>query len=302
MRRLITISFFVFISTLGLSQQDPLFNQYLFNPFYLNPAYCGNSESISGVLFHRSQWVGFTGSPQTQTLSVNGPVSGKNIGLGVQLVNDKIGSRNSTGLMGSYAYKLKFDQNKLSFGIRAGLFQHFIDKDELSVMDDDDLFLLNYYENKLTPSFDFGAYYTAKRYFVGFTTSHLNEEKINFSQSYSYLKRHYVLTGGYAINASENLIIKPSTLIRYTANAPINYDVNVNFDFKEVLNLGVSYRSSRGIVGMFDYNITKKLWVGYSFDLMLNDLGSQFKGTSHEIYLGYDLVIFKEKTLNPRFL
>lgn len=296
------IIFFICLSTLGWSQQDPLFNQYLFNPFYLNPAYSGNHDQISAVLFHRSQWVGFSGAPHTQTFSIHAPLRNRKVGLGFQVVNDVIGSRVTTGVLGSYSYKLHLDENKLSFGIRAGMFHYSVNKDNFNYKEEDDVYLQNYYENRWSPSFDFGLYYTARRYFIGITTTHLNEEELFNNREYSYLKRHYVATAGYAFKLNNDIMIKPTALIRYTKNAPIDADLNINMTYKDNMTIGLGYRTNKSVVVLFNYKITSKLWAGYSFDMIFNDLNYQYKGSSHEIYIGYDLNIWKQKTLTPRFL
>ena len=65
-------------------QQDPLVTQYMFNGLYLNPAYAGSHEYWSSTFTYRNQWTGadFNGAPETAIAAVDGPIRGKNMGLG----------------------------------------------------------------------------------------------------------------------------------------------------------------------------------------------------------------------------
>jgi type IX secretion system PorP/SprF family membrane protein len=55
------------------AQQDPLYSQYLNNPFVLNPAYAGLTNNLNLSLNYRTQWAGIEGSPKTANL--NGHIS-----------------------------------------------------------------------------------------------------------------------------------------------------------------------------------------------------------------------------------
>ena len=79
-------------------QQDPQYSLYMFNPFGINPAYAGSREVLSAVLVHRSQWIGLEGAPETQVLAINTPLKNKKMGVGFQVVNDKIGPKNTLNI------------------------------------------------------------------------------------------------------------------------------------------------------------------------------------------------------------
>ena len=62
MKKILLILTFI-ISLQGFAQQDPQYSLYMFNPLGVNPGYAGSRDAISGVLVHRSQWVGLDGAP-----------------------------------------------------------------------------------------------------------------------------------------------------------------------------------------------------------------------------------------------
>src|SRR5690349_18658589 len=72
------------------AQQLPQFTQYMFNRLVINPAYAGGDGPLSLTLANRSQWLGVDGAPTTQTFTAHSMFTKKN-GLGLSLVNDKIG-------------------------------------------------------------------------------------------------------------------------------------------------------------------------------------------------------------------
>ena len=80
----------IILSTLGFSQQDAQFTQYMYNTSNINPAYAGSRDKLSVFALHRTQWVGLDGAPITNNVNINAPI-GSNIGIGLGIINDKIG-------------------------------------------------------------------------------------------------------------------------------------------------------------------------------------------------------------------
>ena len=64
----------ILISTLGFSQQDPQYTQYMYNTQIINPAYAGSRGILSFGLLGRSQWVNINGAPNTVSFTVNSPM------------------------------------------------------------------------------------------------------------------------------------------------------------------------------------------------------------------------------------
>lgn len=239
----------------------------------------------------------------TETFTIHTPLKSRKVGVGFQLVNDKIGARNTVGALGSYSYKVLLGPGKLSFGIRGGFYAFQVNKNLLEYDTPDDPNTLLNINNKAVINFDFGTYFSTKRFFTGLTITHLNEDKIRSSGSvYTPMERHFTVICGGAVPLAEEILLKPSMLVRYVNNAPPNTDINANIQIKEIINAGISYRTSRGLVSMINYNFNKNFTVGYSFDLVLNKVGSITKGNSHEIFISYDMEVVKEKTLSPRFM
>jgi type IX secretion system PorP/SprF family membrane protein len=294
----------VSLTTVTQAQQIALYSQYMFNPFTINPAYAGSRSAFSAVMLYRNQWVGMAGAPQSSSLSIHTPLEGKNIGLGFNVINDKIGPTNNLGIFGTYAYHLSTGNGKLSMALRAGTYRFQLDGNAIEYKNIDK-FSGASVAGRFIPSFDFGLYYYTKTLYGGLAITHLTGSKVNFdniSDLSTQLVRHYMVNFGYAYILNRDLIVKPSTLVKYTADAPVNVDINLSVLIKEVFWLGASYRTSKDLVLIAEFNITDILRVGYSYDLGLNAL-QDFNSGSHELFVGADFTIGKQpQHITPRLL
>lgn len=289
------------------AQQDALYSQYMFNPFAINPAYAGSRNSYSAVLLHRSQWVGMPGAPSTQSFALHAPAAKSGIAWGINFAHDQIGPSRNIIFAGTGAYILKFDKSKLSFGLRAGIYNTVLNRDMLNFKEDNDQLDIGGKEGAMVPSFDFGVYYYMRRFYAGFSANHLTKHTFNF-KDYSdtvltnmSLKRHFMVNAGYVWEIKRNFILKPSVLVKAVPGAPVNIDMNVSALFYKRFWVGLSLRNTSSIVIMTEVNITDFMRAGYAFDLNYNKFGSYNKG-SHEIFLGFDFNLKNAQTVSPRYL
>ena len=291
----------------ALSQQDALYSQYMYNPFAINPAYAGSRNSYSAVLLHRSQWVGMPGAPQTQSFALHAPAANSGLAWGVNFAHDQIGPSRNIIAAGTGAYHLKFDKSKLAFGLRAGIYNTILDRSMLNFNEDNDQLDIGGKESAMVPSFDFGVYYYMQKAYAGLTVNHLTKHSFKFDDygdtvlTSMALKRHFMLNAGYVWELKRNFVLKPSFLFKAVAGAPFNLDLNVSALFYKRFWLGLSFRNTTNIVIMTDINVTDYMRIGYAFDYNYDKLGTYNKG-SHEVFIGFDFDVKKEKTISPRYL
>jgi len=299
----ILILLLLLLTTNVNAQQDALYSQYMFNQFTINPAYAGSRNSLSSVLLYRSQWVGLDGAPNTMNFSIHSPFSGRNMALGMNFIIDEIGPSETASIMGTYAYHLKTSKGKISFGLRGGLISTSLKNDMLNFYDNNDKHNTGGVLQMVTPNFDFGVYYYTSGFYSGLSVNHLIGQTENFQngQTQFNLDRHFTLATGGVVVFSDNLVFKPSLMVRCVSKMPINYDLNASVLFNKTLWLGFSYRSSKNIVLITEYNISDFIRVGYSYDFDLSKLRRYNTGT-HEVFVGCDLNIKKNKSLSPRYL
>jgi type IX secretion system PorP/SprF family membrane protein len=294
----------LFTATGAIAQQDALFSQYMFNKLVLNAGYTGSRELMSADLTDRYQWVGIEGAPRTLTFSMHTPLQNEHIGVGFYVYSDQLGPTTDQGAMASYAYRLALPKGKLSFGIQAGFKYFYIDWDKIHSETTDYVFQ-GAQENKFTPDANFGLYYYTNRMFAGISSKQLLQNeygmvKVDGKTAYSRLLRHFYGMAGLAIPMSDEVLFRPSTLVKYVKNAPLQVDLNASFLIHDLFWLGMTYRTENALVFMTEINLGQNLRLGYSYDVYLNELVHYNKG-SHEIRLGFDLDLFKNRMLTPRY-
>lgn len=287
------------------AQQDPMVSQYMFNGLYLNPAYAGSHDYWSSTLTFRNQWVGLEGAPETAIAAVDGPISVKNMGLGLILLHDKIGvTRQNTAIL-NYAYQLKLNKNsKLAFGINAGFSQFNARLTDLTVWDQDQVFDSDI-TSKVIPRLGVGAYYFGKKHYVGISipTLFAYQKDLNFNfdlSRASFLRRHYLLTAGYVFDVAKNLKLKPSVLFKYVENTPLEVDFNLSAVYQNKFWLGTSFRTYDAVAVILEYQTNSFFRVGYSYDITVSKLRKYSNG-SHEIMIGIDFGKELVKVKSPRY-
>lgn len=291
----------------SFGQQEAMFTHYVFNTLYLNPAYAGTRQALTVNALHRSQWVGFNGAPNTQTLTLHSPVFRKELGMGFSAIRDQIGPLNITSFTLDLAYQLKIgNKSKLSVGLKGGMN---IAQSELSILeinDQTDESFQNNLQGKILPSIGFGFYYHAENYYLGISSPRILENKYKVGTSSNNQlfneRRHYYFIAGGVFDLTETIKWRPASFVRATYGSPLQVDLTSYFVFKEFLWLGAAYRSGDAISGLLGLSFTPQLMFGYAFDWSYGMQTRVYNGGSHEVMLQYDF-IFKqeEKIRSPRY-
>lgn len=286
----------------GYAQQDAQFTQYMYNTINVNPAYAGSRGVLSIFALHRDQWIGLDGAPKTNTISVNTPINNSNIGLGVSLVNDKIGPTNENEFSVDLSYTIPTSETwKLSFGIKGSVDIFNLDVSKLNPEDQGDPQFQNL-DSDVSPNVGAGIYWHSDRAYIGFSVPNFiqtNRYDANDVAIYKD-KINYYLIGGYVFNFSQEIKFKPALLTKMVQGAPLQVDVSANFLFFEKLTLGVAYRWDAAVSAMAGFQITDGLYVGYGYDHETTQLRNYNSG-SHEIFLRYEFFINNGKITTPRF-
>ncbi len=292
-----------------LGQQDPQFNLYQFNPLIINPAYAGARDAVCAVANVRNQWVGMDGAPKTNALSVHAPVLNKNVGVGLTILNDRMGPRNLTGFYGNFAYIAKLNQKwKFSLGLNMGYNRFQFNYHEITFKYADATSNLSDL-NRGALDFNSGIYLRSNSFFFGFSATHMGARKIieisdtSTGRSYSYrLRTHHFITAGKSFVINENFVFAPTILFRSVSGLRNkgNGDLNLNFFIYNKMWLGLFIRGGYGPGFLMQYYINPQFKVGYSFDMGTRD--ARRLGPSHEVTVGYEFRTNKSKIISPRFL
>lgn len=280
----------VLISTLSvLSQQDPLYNLYLFNQGMINPAYNGTYNAANATLISRAQWTGIDGAPVTNTLNASSSFLNEKLGAGLLIVNDRLGVNNNFEATASFAYHLKFQDSRLSFGMQGGVISYKYDYDELNLEVVDQTLTQEHMPNFTKPTVGAGVFYRGERYFAGLSVPRLlNVEVVDGVTTSTRYKRHLYLSGGFIISRFDQIKIKPSALLRIAANQPAVFDTNVSVLFLETLWAGVQLRNFQSLGFNAQLQVKHKFRFGYAYELPTNSLFGSARGT-HELMLSIDM-------------
>jgi type IX secretion system PorP/SprF family membrane protein len=308
--RKVTIALALSLGSLSISaQQDPMFTHYMYNTLSVNPAYAGSREALTVTALHRSQWVGFKGAPLTQTITMHAPLNNERVGLGMSILNDKIGPTNNTTLVVDYAFIMRLTEgSKLALGLSAGLSVFQADLASVSLDEQDDPTYRNNIDNRVAPNFGFGAYYSRDRFYAGLSVPYLIENKYSSKQQLSGStlvgkeKRHYFFIAGAVFYLADNLAFKPTTLVKFTEAAPIQADLTGSFIIMQKLLVGAMIRTGDAVGFLVGLDITEQLHMGYSFDWSYGLQTGRYNNGSHEIMLRYDFIFSSKRQIHsPRY-
>ncbi|MFV8340756.1 type IX secretion system membrane protein PorP/SprF [Flavobacterium sp. LB3P21] len=291
----------MFTAFVSYAQQDAQFTQYMYNTININPAYAGSRGALSIFALHRTQWVGLDGAPVTNAASVNTPLNASNLGLGVSIINDKIGPTTENTISADLSYTVPTSETfKLSFGIKATANFFNLDVNRLNPVDDDPS--LHDFNNKFTPNIGAGVYLHSDKAYVGFSIPNFIESNRYDDNEVAIFKEkiNYYLIAGYVLDVNESIKFKPALLTKVVAGAPLQMDVSGNFMFNDKFVVGLAYRWSAAVSAMVGFQVTDGMYIGYGYDHETTNLNNYNSG-SHEIFLRYEIFKNNGKIITPRF-
>lgn len=285
------------------AQQDPQYTNYMFNTLSVNSAYAGSRGHFSVTALHRTQWVGIPGAPETQTLTIESPI-GKNVGLGLSFVNDKLGPSKETYIDANISYTIRLnDESQLSFGMKGG--GRFLNVDLFDgFQSQSDVASIN---NKFLPTVGAGIYWRNEKTYIGLsvpnflTDKHFDRDSFSANNyKVSAERLHYFLIAGKVFDLSSSVKFKPAFLGKFVSGAPAIVDLSANFLIDETVRLGVAYRWDDSVSALAGFQISPRLLLGYAYDLTTTRLGDFNSGT-HEVMLRYELISKEKQLKSPRF-
>lgn len=299
----------LFLTTLGVSnwisaQQDAQYTQYMYNPMNINPAYAGSRDVLSIFGMHRTQWVGLDGAPSTNVFSIHSPLKNQKLGLGLSIVNDKIGPANENNISVDFAYRIPVSElSTLAFGLKGTANLLDVDYTKLDIYDEADTQFQNNIDNKFSPNVGAGVFWYSDKYYVGLSVPNMLETKHYNDNNFKALAKermHYYFMSGYVFDINENIKFKPAFLTKFISGTPLQLDLTANFLFNEKFILGGAYRWDAAGSILAGFQVSKKLLIGYSYDMDATKLANYNSG-SHEVFLRYEVFKNSLKVINPRF-
>jgi type IX secretion system PorP/SprF family membrane protein len=292
------------------AQYDAQFTNYMFNEMFINPAYAGSNGAMSATLLHRQQWVNFSGRPVTTSFSLHGPIINDKMGVGISVLNERIGVLQRNLIYGDYAYRIKVqDKGTLALGLMAGVDMQVNRFSELKVNDNgiSDPQLSMNSPNIVAPNMGTGVYYHTKSFYGGFSIPRLIDNQVRFdgggaikTSKVQFKKFTYYFTAGNMFTINDEFKLRANAMVKYVAAAPIQIDLGANLLFKDMFWTGLSFRSGSAISLLLGYQVNSQFLVNYSYDYGVNQIQKYSQG-SHEFVLSYLFAYKGKKVVTPRY-
>jgi len=273
------------------AQQDPIYSHIFADKVKINPAFAGSHDEICVGIINRQQWMGFDGAPKTTAFNANAPLNifGVNSGVGISLLDDRIGFNSNFKGSIQYAYSRNIGIGSLRFGIEGGIYNTALDGtwETPETSADADPGIPTPKDNSMVFDLAFGLAYTIGDLFVGLSSTHITQPDYKFiNADLPYLKRHYFLIAGYNILLSgSSLELKPNILIKTDA-ASAQITINMTAMYNKKFWGGVSYRTRDAIDILAGIELFNGIKIGYAYGLNFSKLINTNVG-SHEIMLAY---------------
>jgi len=277
----------------------------MYNTVSVNPGYAGSRGHMSIAALHRSQWVGLDGAPSTQTLNIHSPIGFNGVGLGMSIVNDKIGPTSETYFDIDFSYTINTSTDgRLSFGLKGT--GHLLDVrfSELNQIAPDTS-LEQDIDNRFSPNFGAGVYYHTDKFYAGLSVPRILQTvhfKDGPAPSTAKEQMNFYFITGYVWDLNPNLKFKPTLLTKLVTGAPLQVDLSANFMLSEKFILGAAYRWDAAFSALLGFNISNKFLIGMAYDREITELGNAiYNDGSFEVILRYDFISTKGNLKSPRF-
>jgi len=256
---------------------------------FVNPAYAGAGETTEFGANVRSQWAGVSGAPETQSFLAS-TYMGRNVGLGVSIINDKTFIETQTSVAIDFSYRLQWDNySYIYLGLKASGNSYNANTDGLmtfGVQADPSLMNL---DGSITPNLGAGVYFQNRQLGLSFSVPKiLKPRRLEDDGGIARLGRnrlHMYLMGTYDVELTESWTFKPSTMVRYIERAPLSVDVTAAFRYSAIFEFGAAYRLDEGFAGFVLFDFGNSLNVGYAYEAPLESTLNNTNGGTHEILL-----------------
>ena len=281
-----------------MAQADISMATHWNNRAYYNPAFITRTDYLYLYTNVRKQWMGVKGAPEVLNVQASQYFQSMRSALGVSLLIDKVGVTQTYNPMLTYAYRIaKKDRWTLSMGLSGGIFSRSVNG---SLFEPDNLQdpLLYYYNVKsLKPDVNAGAEFQNNHLILGISSTHLfsmgksDSLILNTNHRYAYAiyknlnPRLFTYSVGLqVINKYNSTIVEGNASVRIK-HKPRLVEGTLLRGAQEILDFGLTFRSSRQITFNAGMMITNYIRIGYAYDQSV--FSSYSRNQTHEIMLEY---------------
>lgn len=247
----------IIIHSAAKAQLNPLATQYFQNQYLFNPAMAGINDGFNINLSVRKQWSSIPGSPYTQAVSADYLLN--RAAFGINVYNEQSGLLKSTRAVATYAYHIPLGQEnqKLNFGLSAGVLSQRVPYDEVNG-DPGDLSVARYNDRKSYVDGDFGASYTSNSLSVQAALPNLRSVFNNDSNNGTVDRALYFTSVSYRFGFGETanaFVLEPKFCFRGVKGYTNILDAGANLMLLDnQLSLQAMYHTSKSSTFGFGLN------------------------------------------------
>ena len=289
------------------SQSNPIFTQYMNSIQTVNPAYAGMWEKVGMQVFTRQYYVGQNGAPLTKSVLFYSPIKNENNGVGLDIVDDRLGYEKKLTVTADYAYQVRLDwKTFLRLGLKAGFINYSNLLTEYDLYPDgiDDPLFMEDVDINLMVSWGVGAMIYSKDYYISLSIPQIIENSFQANRSnYSSLAelRYAYLIGGYIFGKQRQVRFKPALMIKAAIGAPLQADISANFLLYDKFWIGGMYRTNNTVAAVLQLAVVKNLRLGYAVDYSITQEFRKYQFGTHEIRIIYEYDFYKRPYTKKRF-
>ena len=271
------------------AQQDAYMSLYQLNMPLINPAYAGAEGKHVLSLTNRNQWSNAEDSPNTIALSYSSAV-GKNVGLGISVVSDKIFIEKQTMFAIDFSYKLKLNNDGAVFlGIKAGGNSYNANPNPLStftqIPDPAKKSL-----SRFNPNMGVGFLLKMGQiWFSGSMPRLFNPKRDDDIEIQSRDRIHTYLAAGAMFSFNDKFTLKPNLMYRNIKGIGAVTDLGVKGAYINRFELGLSIRTGSIFSVQALVNINEGFSLGYAYDTYGVDQLSGLNFKAHEVAIRFKL-------------
>jgi type IX secretion system PorP/SprF family membrane protein len=281
-----------------MAQSDISMATHWNNRAYYNPAFITRTDYLFLYTNVRRQWMGIKGAPEVLNLQASQYIQSMRSALGLSLVIDKIGVTHTYNPMATYAFRLaKKDAWTLSMGLSVGILSRSVNGSLFEAENAQDPSLFYYNKQTIDPDVNAGVEFQNIHFIYGISSTHLfsmgrsDSLIVNTNHRYAYAiykndnPQLFTYTlGAQIINNNKHTILEGNLSVRIK-HKPRLMEGTLLRGPQEILDFGLTCRSSRQMTFNFGMMITSYIRIGYSYDQSL--FSAYALNQTHEIMLEY---------------
>ncbi len=297
-KKILTASALILSSCISVAQDFTANGQYYINRYSVAPAYAGFNGNAEGFLGYRSTLGGIDGAPQIMRADANAQMMG-NMGLGMQIVNEKSGNFSNTVAYLTYAYHLQLDNDmSLSFGLSPTVIRsaYNLGKATTESANTDPVFAN--LAGMSASGFDagFSIMFNMQNLYLSINAPRLICQDLKFQNGVANTNRSITADVSYVIE-SDKIEIEPLVNVEYTFNEGVQVIGAAVARYSKRAWIQASYSTNKWIGIGAGFNATGRIAVNYQYETGMSDLAKQSSG-NHEITVGF-LINKAKKTKMP---